>query len=133
MDRSPERSNDFGARLRRLREERGVALRDISDTTKISVCVLQALERSEVSRLPGGIFARSIVRAYAEQVGADPEKTVREFAAQFPDDSLTAAEPDVQSRMTLGRSSGFGLRLAIALGLLVPVAAVVAWAVLSRG
>ena len=64
---SADRSNDFGGRMKRLREERGIALRDIAETTKISVSALEALERNDVSRLPGGIFSRGFVRAYAEQ------------------------------------------------------------------
>src|SRR5262249_7898023 len=42
------------------------------------------------SRLPGGIFSRAFVRAYAHEVGLDPEETVEEFVAQFPHDSVIA-------------------------------------------
>ena len=84
---------DFGNKMKRLREERGVSLRRIADATKISVSALEALERNDISRLPGGIFSRAFVRSYAIEVGLDPEKTVREFLAQFPHDSVTAGSP----------------------------------------
>jgi len=87
---SAERATDFGSKLRQARERRGVSLRAISDATKISVAVLEALERNDVSRLPGGIFSRAFVRSYAIQVGLDPEATIQEFVAQFPQDSVTA-------------------------------------------
>jgi cytoskeleton protein RodZ len=88
---SAERSTmDFGTRLREARERKGVSLRTIADATKISVAVLEALERNDVSRLPGGIFSRAFVRSYAIEVGLDPEATIQEFVAQFPNDSVTA-------------------------------------------
>ncbi len=87
---SADRSTDFGTRLREARERRGVSLRAIAEATKISVGVLEALERNDVSRLPGGIFSRAFVRSYAVEVGLDPEATIQEFVAQFPHDSVTA-------------------------------------------
>jgi cytoskeleton protein RodZ len=91
--KAPE--GDFGARMRHAREQRGVSLRQIAEATKISVSALEALERNDISRLPGGIFSRAFVRSYAAEIGVDPEQTVREFLAQFPHDSVTAGSPHV--------------------------------------
>jgi cytoskeleton protein RodZ len=87
---------DFGIRMKRQREERGVSLRRIADATKISVSALEALERNDISRLPGGIFSRAFVRSYAVEVGLDPEQTVRDFIVHFPQDSVTAGSPHVR-------------------------------------
>ena len=84
---------DFGMKMKRLREERGVSLRQIADATKLSVGALEALERNDISRLPGGIYSRAFVRSYAIEVGLDPEQTVRDFMVQFPHDSVTAGSP----------------------------------------
>src|SRR2546422_7280409 len=89
-DRPPQ---GFGARLRDARERRGISLRQIANATKISVGALEALERNDISRLPGGIFSRAFVRSYAIEVGLDPESTIQEFIAQFPNDSVTAGHP----------------------------------------
>lgn len=86
---------DFGAKMKRAREERGVSLRQIATATKISVSALEALERNDISRLPGGIFSRAFVRAYATEIGLDPEATIREFITQFPHDSVTQGSPHV--------------------------------------
>jgi cytoskeletal protein RodZ len=86
---------DFGGRLKRLREERGVTLRTMADTTKISRLTLEALERNDIPRLPGGIFSRAVVRAYAQEVGADPETTVQEFITLFPHESVVVGSPHV--------------------------------------
>src|SRR5262245_2302028 len=75
--------SDFPSQLRAAREERGVTLRQIATGTKISMRVLEALERGEYSRLPGGIFSRAFVRAYAIEVGLDPEAAVRDFLVEF--------------------------------------------------
>src|SRR3954454_21462475 len=85
---APERSSSgFGQKLRDARERRGVSLRQIANATKISVAVLEALERNDITKLPGGIFGRAFVRSYAVEVGLDPETTIQRFIAQFPNDS----------------------------------------------
>jgi cytoskeleton protein RodZ len=70
---------DFGSSLRSAREQKGISLRHIANATKISMSALDALERNDFKRLPGGIFSRSFVRAYAEEVGLDPDQTVAAF------------------------------------------------------
>jgi cytoskeletal protein RodZ len=75
--------SDLGARLKQARIAKGVHLRDIATATKISVVALEALERNDYSRLPGGIFSRAFVRAYALAVGLEPEAAVSEFLTEF--------------------------------------------------
>ena len=84
-DRPP---GDFGRRLREARERRGVSLRQIANATKIGIGALEALERNDFSRLPGGIFSRAFVRSYATEVGLDPDRTLQDFIAQFSHDSV---------------------------------------------
>ena len=82
-----------GARLREAREKRGIPLRQIAERTRISVMALEALERNDIKRLPGGIFTRAFVRAYASEVGLSPERAVEEFLVQFPHESALAGGP----------------------------------------
>src|SRR5581483_5298920 len=86
-----DRTGDFGRKLREARERKGVSLRQIASATKISVSALEALERNDISRLPGGIFSRAFVRSYAVEVGLNPEKTIQEFVAEFPQEAVPAA------------------------------------------
>ena len=74
---------DFGEKLRTARQRRGISLREIADRTKISGAALESLERNDLSRLPGGIFARAFVRSYASEVGLDPDVTLTEFVRRF--------------------------------------------------
>lgn len=75
----------FGRRLRQERERRKISLTTIATTTKISVALLEALERDDLSRWPSGIFRRSFVRAYAQAIGLDGDAIVRECLERFPD------------------------------------------------
>jgi cytoskeletal protein RodZ len=84
--------DDLGLRLKQAREARGVALRTIATKTKISVAALEALERNDFSRLPGGIFGRAFVRAYALEIGLDPETTVSDFQVHLDRSEREAAE-----------------------------------------
>ena len=69
----------FGENLRREREMRGVSLEEISSATKISLRLLEAIEREDFSKLPGGIFSRSFIRTYARYLGLDEDRVVAEF------------------------------------------------------
>jgi cytoskeletal protein RodZ len=71
----------FGEKLRKQREQRGLDLEAISKTTKISTRMLRALEDEHFDQLPGGIFNKGFVRAYARQVGLDEEETVADYLA----------------------------------------------------
>src|SRR5262245_2626915 len=74
----------FGPNLRRARIRRGVSIDNISTLTKISTDLLAGLEQNDFSKWPTGIYARAYIRAYANQVGLDPEATVDDFCRWFP-------------------------------------------------
>lgn len=63
---------DF-SELRHVRERLGLSLPDIADRTKIRTSILGAIERNEIERLPPPIFTRAFVKAYAREVGLDPQ------------------------------------------------------------
>jgi cytoskeleton protein RodZ len=74
---------DIGRHLRESRERRGMTLHQIADSTKLSTTTLQHIERNEFDRLPGGIFTRGFLRAYAAEVGVNPEEVVSSYLVQF--------------------------------------------------
>jgi transcriptional regulator with XRE-family HTH domain len=75
----------LGARLRQQREERQVALEDISTKTKIKVALLEGLESDDLSRWPQGIYRRSYVRTYAQAIGLEPDVVLQQFLALYPE------------------------------------------------
>jgi cytoskeleton protein RodZ len=70
----------FGDGLRAERELRGIALDDIAVATRVSVRNLQALEAERFAELPGGVFNRGFVRAYARYCGMDEDQAVAGYA-----------------------------------------------------
>ena len=75
---------DIGTHLREARQRHGVTLRQIADSTKLSTTTLQHIERNELDRLPGGVFTKGYLRAYAAEVGVNPQEVVNAYLAQFP-------------------------------------------------
>jgi cytoskeletal protein RodZ len=73
-------SETIGEKLRLAREARGIALRDISEQTRISIRYLEAIETDDYRRLPGGIFNRSFIRAYAKFIGYDEHQALEDYA-----------------------------------------------------
>jgi len=71
----------FGDRLRREREMRGITLDEISESTKISRRHLEALEGEHFDQLPGGVFNKGFVRAYAHFLGIDEDQAVADYSA----------------------------------------------------
>ena len=69
----------LGENLRREREMRGISLEEISAATKISVRFLTALENNDFAGIPGGIFTRGFIRAYAGYLGLDQEQVMAEY------------------------------------------------------
>ena len=69
----------FGEELKRERELRDISLREISEATKISIRFLEALELNNFDVLPGGIFNRGFIRAYARFIGVDGEEMVNAY------------------------------------------------------
>jgi cytoskeleton protein RodZ len=86
--------SSFGERLRRQREMRGISLEQIVTTTKISRRLLQALEDEQFELLPGGIFNKSYVKAYAKCVGLNEDEAVADYleaSQESPPDTRTIA------------------------------------------
>jgi cytoskeleton protein RodZ len=69
----------FGEKLRRERELRAVTLDEIAEATKIGSRSLKALEDEQFEILPGGIFNKGFVRAYAKYLGIDEEQAVADY------------------------------------------------------
>jgi len=69
----------FGEELKRERELRDISLKEISEATKISIRFLEALEQNNFEVLPGGVFNRGFIRAYARFIGVDSEEMVNAY------------------------------------------------------
>ncbi|MBV9504981.1 MAG: helix-turn-helix domain-containing protein [Acidobacteriia bacterium] len=57
--------------LATIRQNRGISLMQIAETTKISIRSLEAIERGDFKKLPGGIYNTSYIRQYARAIDYD--------------------------------------------------------------
>ena len=126
--------------MKHARETRGLSLQEIADKTKISATALEAVERNDFSRLPGGIFGRSFIRAYALAVGVDPDATVATFVDALEESEREAAArgavrpeitPDDQRFLDRQRRAVMWLRIGIAVFVLL-VLGVAVWQLRGR-
>jgi len=103
----------LGQQLKQSREEKGISLQEIAESTHISIRFLQAIENDAYDVLPGGVFNRAFVRKFARQVGFDEEQAVNLYQEQWQEQGgepergyqLGVDEPDFR------QSSGNGLLL----------------------
>lgn len=78
----------FGENLRKQREQRGLSLDAISTITKISPRMLRAIEEEHFEQLPGGVFNKGFVRAYARLVGLDEDEAVSDYLAALRESQI---------------------------------------------
>lgn len=98
---------EFGNKFRKARESKELSLEDVAQVTKISARMLRAIEEEDFDRLPGGVFNKGFIRAYAKHLGLDSEEAVSEYfdclrQAQVDShqdwDSATPVDPRASAR-----------------------------------
>jgi len=102
----------IGNYLRREREVRGIALDEVADTTRIPVRQLERLEGDRIAELPGEVFVKGYLRAYARAVGLRQDEVLARYAnmQRYKD---VAPVPVRVSNVPPERSKRFGLAIAL--------------------
>ena len=90
----------FGNKFRKAREGKKLSLDDVSNVTKISSRMLKAIEDENFDQLPGGVFNKGFVRAYAKQVGINEEDAVADYLACLHQEQLDSYEGGSSERRT---------------------------------
>ena len=72
-----------GERLRRARLDAGKTLDQVATETKIQLWILEAIERDDVSRIPGGVFIRGYLTAVARAVGVNPSEVLTAYSPEI--------------------------------------------------
>ena len=88
-----EVAGGIGAELSAARQERGLSLQEVAQQLKFGLRQLEALEADRFDELPGGTFARGMVRSYARLLKIDPDPLLARLAGRFdaPDSNQLAA------------------------------------------
>lgn len=74
--------------LATIRKNRGITLEQIASVTKIGVQRLEAIERGEFRKLPGGIYDISYIRQYARAIDYDENVILAEYWRERPQTSV---------------------------------------------
>ena len=109
-----------GEALRAARERLGLELRPIADKTCVRRAYLEAIEQMRFEALPSRPFIIGYIRAFADQVGLDPDAAVARFKQDNPDRDAPLREPVGVEKKSDGR-----LKLIIIVGLVVAFAILV--------
>jgi len=115
-----------GAALAAARQERGLGVAEVAQSLKFGVRQIEALEADRFEELPGGTFARGMVRNYARLLKIDPEPLLARLTGRFdaPDSNQLAARFSQPVPFSdAGRRSTF-VYLGLSLAVLVVVAGV---------
>jgi cytoskeleton protein RodZ len=90
----------LGEELRQRREQRGITLAEISEATRIGTRFLKAIETDSFSTLPGGIFTRSFIRAYAKYVGMNEDEAISLYLQQASGQDQSGLPEEVEVKPT---------------------------------
>lgn len=80
----------FGEKFRKERERRGFTLDDVSRVTKIGARMLKAIEDEHFDQLPGGVFNKGFIRAYARHLGLNDEEAITEYLSALREAQIEA-------------------------------------------
>jgi cytoskeletal protein RodZ len=74
-------NQSIGSSLRRHREQRGMSAAELSRVTRIPMASIEAIEADRFDELPGEVFVRGFLRAYAQAVGLLPAEILARFTS----------------------------------------------------
>ncbi|HZC22982.1 MAG TPA: helix-turn-helix domain-containing protein [Candidatus Binatia bacterium] len=82
----------FGDKFRTAREKKDLTLDQVSNVTKISSRMLKAIEEEHFDQLPGGVFNKGFIRAYAKHLGLNDEEAVNDYLTCLREAQVDAHE-----------------------------------------
>lgn len=102
----------IGSYLRREREARGIGLDEVADSTRIPVKQLERLEDDRTAELPGEVFVKGYLKAYARAIGMKSDDVMAKFANTQRAKAVEVVPLRV-SNVPAERGKRFGLAIAV--------------------
>lgn len=78
--------------LATIRHNRGISLEQISESTKISLRSLKAIECGDFAKLPGGIYNTSYIRQYAKAIDFDESELLAYYNSRTGPGATASAD-----------------------------------------
>ncbi|MDA8099979.1 MAG: helix-turn-helix domain-containing protein [Nitrospiraceae bacterium] len=72
-----------GTVLRMLREQRGMTIQNVADTTKLSARYLECIEEENFAKLPARPYLRGFLVNYAKALGYEPDRIAADFLKRY--------------------------------------------------
>jgi cytoskeletal protein RodZ len=107
----------IGTYLKRAREARGMSIGEIARATRIPSSSIERIEAEHFDDLPGEVFTRGFLRAYATSVGLVPDDVLARYTAARRSVSIQPLPLATPVARTGGRR--FGVAIAFVLLLLL--------------
>jgi cytoskeleton protein RodZ len=114
----------FGVSLKRERELRGISLAEIAKTTKISVRLLEAIEKDRYDILPEGVFRKSFIKSYAKYLGMNEDQILNKYVLEVQANTASQSAPVKPTQSFRVTLAGSRRSLLLTLGILLMVLAV---------
>lgn len=86
-------THSFGERLFAEREKQGLSITEIAKAIHLSEDIIDALERSDVDRLPQPTFVQGYLRTYAKHLGTPEGPILEEYSNAVPHPLETDLHP----------------------------------------
>ena len=72
-----------GPVLKMLREQRGLSVRQVADTTKLSARYVEGIEEESYQKLPARPYLRGFLFSYARAIGYEPQRIVNDYMKRY--------------------------------------------------
>jgi curved DNA-binding protein CbpA len=72
-----------GSALKMLREQNGLSLRNIADTTKVGTRYLEFIEEENFEKLPARAYIRGFLMLYAKELGCEPDRAASDYLKRY--------------------------------------------------
>lgn len=73
----------IGQILKRVREEKGISIEEVSNQTKVHHRVIEALESDNFKELPAPVYVKSFIKHYAKFLELDSEELVKRYMSEY--------------------------------------------------
>lgn len=107
------RTDSIGTFLRRTREGRAMSIGEVARATRIPTSAIERIEADHFDDLPGEVFTRGFLKAYAAAVGLMPDEVLARYTAAR---RVVSVEPlPIATPVQRSGSRRFGVAIAFVL------------------
>jgi cytoskeleton protein RodZ len=84
-DQNPQQTTRplVGMQLQQARENAGLSVSEVANVQHLRSCIIQAIEEGEYSKIDTELFLKGYIRAYAKQVGLNPDDVISDLEIEL--------------------------------------------------